>query len=130
MSSKTEPADGRIVEEEIVPIVEERVRLERQVREGRTVSVHTRPVTETLTLTAPVSRERVSVERVPVNRVVSEMPAVREEGDLTIIPVVEERPRIVMELVLTEEIHLRRTREHSEEQIEVERRRTEIAIDE
>ena len=129
MNSRKDDKPRQVVEEVTIPIVEERVRLDTRVREGRTVAVHTRPVTETLTLSAPVTREHVTVERVPVNRVVETVPPVREEGDLTIIPVVEERPRIVMELVVTEEIHLRRTREQVETQVEVERRRTEIDIE-
>lgn len=132
MTSRDKAAHPRpaAIEEEVIPIVEERVRFDKTVKQGRTVTVRTRPVAETVTLSEPVMRERVSVERVPIGQVVTEIPPTREEGDLTVIPVVEERIRVVVEQVLVEEIHLRRIREETIEQIEVERRRTEVEIDE
>lgn len=56
----------------------------------------------------PVTREELSVERVPVNRVVSEIPQMREEGDEIILPVVEEEMVVKTQLVLKEEIHIKR----------------------
>ncbi len=129
-TDKVAPSRPAAAEEEVIPIVEERVRFDKAVRQGRTVTVRTRPVAETVTLSEPVMRESVSVERVPIGRVVTEIPPVREEGDLTVIPVVEEQVRVVVEQVLVEEIHLRRTREETVEEFEVERRRTEVEIDE
>lgn len=127
-ADKSGRSDERTVEEEIIPVVEERVRTSTVGTEGRTVTVHSRPVTETVTLSQPVMRENVSIERIPVGKVVTEMPPIREEGEVTVIPVVEEQLRVVVDLVLTEEIHLRRVREETSEVFEVERRRTEIDI--
>ena len=127
-SEQAEQADRGETEAVRVPIVEERVEIGARVREGRTVSVTTRPVTEEIALSEPFLRERVSVERIPVNRVVSEAPRVREEGDLTIIPVVEERVIVTVELVLAEEIHLRRSRETDKHEETVELRRTEVDV--
>lgn len=129
-TDKTDPARRDATEEKILPIVEERVRFDKTVTQGRTVTVRTRPVTETVTPSEPVIREHVSVERVPVGEVVTEIPPVREEDGLTVIPVVEEQVRVVVEQVLVEEIHLRRTREETTEEFEVERRRTDVEIDE
>ena len=130
MTNKTPQDAARVVEEERIPLVEERVTFDRQVREGRTVRVQTRPVHETVTISEPVSRDEVSVERVPVGKVVDEIPPTREEGDVTIIPVVQERARVIIERVLTEEIHLRRTRSTKTTETDVELRRTEVEIDE
>jgi stress response protein YsnF len=44
-----------------------------------------------------------------VDRVVSEAPAVRTEGDVTIVPVLEEVLFVEKRLVLKEELHIRRT---------------------
>lgn len=131
MTSTDQAAPSRrtATEEKIVPVVEERVKLDKTVKHGRSVTVRTRPVTETVTLREPMMREHVTVERVPVGKVVTEIPPVREEGDLTVISVVEERVRLVVEQVLIEEIHLRRTREESVEEIKVQRRRTEVEIE-
>ena len=61
--------------------------------------------------------ESVVVERVPIGRYVDVMPAVREEGDCTILPVVEEVAVVTRRLLLREEVRLRRvktTRHHVE----------------
>lgn len=55
--------------------------------------------------------ERVEVERVPVGQVVPNIPEVRTEGDITIIPVVEETVVLQRQLVLKEEVRIRRIRE-------------------
>ena len=59
---------------------------------------------------ADLEHEQVVVERVPVGRVVEAVPPVRQEGDVTIMPVVEEELVVVRRLVLKEEIHLQRVR--------------------
>lgn len=55
-----------------------------------------------------LKQERVVIERVPVGRVVDAVPPVRQEGDVTIMPVVEEELVVVRRLVLKEEVHIRR----------------------
>ncbi len=57
-----------------------------------------------------LARERVEIERVAIGRTVSGVPDVREEGDTTIIPVVEEVLVVERRLVLKEEIRLTRVR--------------------
>lgn len=58
----------------------------------------------------PVTKETIEVERVPVGKHVDEIPSVREEGDTTIIPVMEEVVVVERRLVLKEEIRLHRVR--------------------
>jgi uncharacterized protein (TIGR02271 family) len=55
-----------------------------------------------------LARTNVEVERIPVGRVVDAIPAVRDEGDLTVVPVVEEMLVVERRLVLKEELHIRR----------------------
>ena len=74
------------------------------VRASRTTSSRDKQVEADLAL------EQVVVERVAVGRVVDAVPPVRQEGDVTIIPVVEEELVVVRRLVLKEEVHLRRVR--------------------
>jgi uncharacterized protein (TIGR02271 family) len=59
---------------------------------------------------APVVREPVEVQRVPINKVVDAAPPQREEGDTLIIPVVEEQLVVERRLLLKEEIRARKTR--------------------
>ncbi len=122
--------DERLVEEERIPLVEERVTIERRERAGRKITVTTRPVTEEVKVAEPVMREEVTIERVPIGEVVDTIPGIREEGELTVIPVVEERVTVTVETVLTEEIHLRRKRAERTEEQTVTRVRTEVDIDE
>jgi uncharacterized protein (TIGR02271 family) len=58
----------------------------------------------------PLVREEVRVERVPVNQVVKEAPNVRQEGDTTIVPVLEEVLVVEKRLVLKEEVRITRRR--------------------
>ncbi len=61
-----------------------------------------------------LTHERVEVERVPIGRVVDAVPPIREEGDTTILSVVEEVVVVERHLMLKEEVHFRRvkTKEH------------------
>ncbi len=52
--------------------------------------------------------QRIDVERIAINRVVNAVPEVRTEGDVTIIPVVEERLIVQKQLILVEEIRVHR----------------------
>jgi stress response protein YsnF len=86
------------------------------------VSVSPRRVATTVVRVATVTRSRdelideslthegVEIERVPIGLYVDAMPAVREEGDLTIMPVVEEIVVVERKLLLREEVHIRRIR--------------------
>jgi uncharacterized protein (TIGR02271 family) len=57
-----------------------------------------------------LNHETVEVETVPVGRAVTEMPAVRSEGETLVIPVVEEQLVVERRLVLKEEIRITRRR--------------------
>jgi stress response protein YsnF len=54
--------------------------------------------------------DQVVVERVAIGRVIDAVPPVRQEGDVTILSVVEEVLVVERRLVLKEEVHLRRVR--------------------
>lgn len=101
-------SDPRTAAEEIIPLVEETASFsKREVVTGR-VRVHT--VTDTVEelARASVQREDVEVTRVPIDRVVETAPAIRTDGDVTIVPVLEEVLVVEKRLVLKEELHIRR----------------------
>jgi hypothetical protein len=58
----------------------------------------------------PLFGDDISVERVPVNRLIDSPPRVREEGDTTIVPVVEEVITVQKRLMLKEEVRITRKR--------------------
>jgi stress response protein YsnF len=63
--------------------------------------------------------ERVEIQHVTVDRELTDWPDVRTEGDVTIIPVVEERLVVEKRLFLVEEVHVRRLQgvEHIEQPV-------------
>jgi uncharacterized protein (TIGR02271 family) len=99
---------ARGVSEEVIPLVEETVSIgKREVVTGR---VRVQTVTDTIEelAHADVQRETVEVTRVPIDRMVETAPEIRTEGDVTILPVVEEVLVVEKRLVLKEEVHIRR----------------------
>jgi stress response protein YsnF len=94
--------------EEVVPVVEETATIgKREVVTGR---VRVRTVTDTVgeLAHAAVQREDVKVTRVPIDKVVETAPEIRTEGDVTIVPVLEEVLVVTKQLLLKEELHIRR----------------------
>ncbi|WP_277753857.1 DUF2382 domain-containing protein [Muricoccus nepalensis] len=78
----------------------------RTVETGRVrVSLTTETVEETLRET--LRSRHAEVEHVPIGREVSQVPVTRQEGNVIIVPVVEEVLVVTKKLVLKEEIHLR-----------------------
>lgn len=99
---------GKTEETATIPLVEERLNAsKRQVETGR-VRIRTETVQDPVWLRDDLREDRVEVERVPCEREVARMPEVRTEGDLLIIPVVEERLITQKHLFLIEEVHVRR----------------------
>lgn len=94
--------------EEIVRLHEEVLSTgKRQVERGRvriSIGVHEREQA----LEQSLERQDVEIERVPVGRPVDEVPEPRQEGELLIVPVVEEELVVTKRLVLKEEIHIRK----------------------
>jgi uncharacterized protein (TIGR02271 family) len=93
----------------VVPLVSEELRLEK--RETSTGKVRVQTVVETVDelARATLEEDSLDIKRVAVEKVVAEPPAIRSEGDVTIIPIVEERMIVEKRLVLVEEVHIRRT---------------------
>jgi uncharacterized protein (TIGR02271 family) len=94
--------------EEVLPLLQEELRVEK--RNVVTGKVRVRSVVDTIEeiARAELQEERVEVTRVPIDREVSTPPTVRTEGDVTIVPVLEEVLVIEKRLVLKEELHIRR----------------------
>lgn len=96
--------------EEVIPLVEERAIVGKRLVESGRVRVATRVEQREEMVRAELARDEVAVERVPINRPVDAMPDIRQEGEVTIVPVVEEVLVVEKRLMLVEEIHLRRRR--------------------
>jgi stress response protein YsnF len=92
-----------------IPIIEEEARVVKRATDVERVTVNIASEEEQVFLRDELRHEQVEVVRVPVGREVAEAPPVRTEGDLTIVPVLEERLVVGKRLFLVEELHLRRT---------------------
>jgi uncharacterized protein (TIGR02271 family) len=91
-----------------IPLIEERLTVStRKVQTGR-VRVETQTELVEELAKADLESTDVDVVRVPVNQVVTEAPAIRTVGEVTIIPVLEEILVVEKRLVLKEELHLTR----------------------
>ena len=77
---------------------------------GQTVRVVAETRTRDVQVDEPVTHEKVVIRHVPVGRYVDAMPDTRQEGDVTIMPVVEEEIVVTRRLFLREEVHVQRTR--------------------
>jgi uncharacterized protein (TIGR02271 family) len=97
-------------ETSVIPLTTEELAV--GTREHATGKVRVRTVVETQEAWVDelLAREEFEIERRAVGRLVDEAPAVRQEGDLLIVPVLEEVLVVEKRLRLTEEIVLRRVR--------------------
>ncbi len=94
----------------IIPLHAEDVLVSRRTRETATVRIATETRNREHQVDEDLAQERVVIERIPFGHVIASVPPVREEGDTTIMPVVEEVVVIERRLVLKEEVHIRRIR--------------------
>lgn len=105
-------SNHRIEEVETIPVVQEQLQVSRQaVETGRAVRLRKQVHEEPVDISQELAQEVVETRRVPIDRVIDGPVGIRQEGDVTIIPVLAERLVTHTELVLVEEIHIRR---HSE----------------
>ncbi len=113
-----------------IPVVSETARIDKRVVETGLTSIHKTVTERDALIEALLERNDVTVERVPVGRVVAEPPAPRQDGGDWIIPVLEERLVVEKQLVLKEELRIRTVTSHEpvqqtvrlrEEHVEIER---------
>jgi uncharacterized protein (TIGR02271 family) len=107
MTDRPSPASGPVTtDRDVISIVEERAAIlkRRTLTEG--VRVRTVVREEEATVEEPVATEEVEVERVPLGTWVDAPVPVRQEGDTTIITLVEEVVVVEKRLRATEEVRI------------------------
>lgn len=113
----------------VIPVVEEELRVGKQsvergrVRITKTISEREEIIDEALQMEEPV------VERVPVNRHVEAAPPVRYEGDVMIVPLVEEVIVVERRLMLREELRISKRRVETHEPQRIVLRREEAIVE-
>lgn len=109
MVSEGVASTGVVADTDIIPVLRETLNVsKREVERGRVV-IHKTVSERDEAVEILLRQTDVSVERVPVGRIVTEAPSSRQEGDVMIVPVMEEVLVVEKRLVLKEELHIRRT---------------------
>jgi len=83
------------------------------VQVSRVTRTYSKPIEEIL------RQEKVEIERVPLDQPVDDVPPVRQEGDVIVVPVVEEVISVERHLVLKEEVRIRKVETTEKYQDEV-----------
>ena len=119
------PSDATEV---VIPLLTEDFSVERRKIE-RSVRIQVQTVSHDHLVDEALAQEKVEIERIAIGRPIDGHPPVREEGDTTVISVVEEVLFIERRLVLKEEIHLRRVKTTERHREMVTLRDQEVVID-
>ncbi len=125
MNPTTPPSPLRLTSEaadenRVLPIIEERATIQREVVETGRVVVTKRVHEADEQVVVPVQHDEVHYERVPLNQTLpagAVAPGPRQEGDTLIIPVLREVAVVEKRLLLVEELRITKrqvTTEHTE----------------
>jgi stress response protein YsnF len=115
-------------EQVVVPVVQEQLDIRKRTEERGSVVIHVVPKIQTEVIDVPLAEERVEVQRVPVNRFVTGTQPVRQDGDVTVVPVYEEVLVVERRLMLKEEIHVTRRRQIRQQRQQVDLRSEEVEV--
>ena len=91
-----------------VPIIEEAIAVAKTRVQTDAVRVVTAVEERDVVVEDVLARETLSIQRHPVERQVDVAPPIREDGNTTIISIVEERAVLVKQLFVIEEVHVTR----------------------
>lgn len=114
----------------VVPLIAEEISIGKRVVETGGMRVHKTVREDVQTINEPIVREYIEVERVSLDQYVETAPAIRYEGEVMIVPVLEEVVVTEKRLLLREEIRLVKRREEIANVQEVTLRREEINVEE
>jgi len=116
-------------ESKVIPVIEEQLQISKEkVETGKfhiSKKVHQEEVTENIS----VSEENVTIKRKEINQYVDTAPpAIRQEGDNTIISIVKEVLVVEKKLMLVEELHVTKHRTESSVPIKETLRKEEVEV--
>ncbi|WP_211105464.1 DUF2382 domain-containing protein [Azospirillum brasilense] len=116
-------------EEHTLPVVEEHVTIRKRKRVTETLQAHTVTHEHEQPVEAELSVQTIQIERVPCDRFVDRLIPDRQEGDTTIISVVEEVATLNVRLKLVEEVRITRHTETRRIEDAVKVRRQDIIVE-
>jgi uncharacterized protein (TIGR02271 family) len=113
------PDQERQTEDLRIPLPVEEVSVSRREIKRANVHIALNTRTREQLIDEELTHVRVEIERFSIGQTVEAVPPIRQEGDITIIPVVEEVVIVERRLVLKEEVRVRRvsTKEQHQETV-------------
>jgi len=114
--------------ETVIPLLAEEIAVSKQVVETGRVQVWSVTHEREQLIDELLAHETVEIDRTPIGRQIDAMPAVRNEGDTVVIPIVEEVLVIERRLLLKEEVRVRRVRSMERHQESVTLRHHEAVV--
>ena len=114
--------------ETVLPLLAEELAVSKQIVETGRVQVSRVTHEREQLIDELLAHETVEIDRTPIGRQVEAMPAVKEEGDTIVIPIVEEVLVIERRLFLKEEVRVRRVRSTERHQESVTLRHHEAVV--
>jgi len=114
--------------ETVIPLLAEEIAVSKQVVETGRVQVARVTHEREQLIDELLAHETVEIDRTPIGRQIDTMPAVRDEGDTVVIPIVEEVLVIERRLLLKEEVRVRRVRSTERHQESVTLRHHEAVV--
>ena len=117
VGSPTTDTAGREVDEQSISLHQEQLNVAIKSVVTGEIEISTVTRLRDVAIDEALVSQHADVERVAIGRVVQDVPNIREEDGVLVIPVVEEIVVVERRLVLKEEVHIRRsttTRRHQE----------------
>ena len=114
--------------ETVLPLLAEEVAVSKQVVETGRVQIARVTHEREQLIDELLARETVEIDRTPIGKHIEAMPAVREEGDTIVVPIVEEVLIVERRLFLKEEVRIRRVRSTERHQENVTLRHQEAVV--
>lgn len=117
---------SEVTEETRIPLVEERLNVEKKTVETGKVRLRSRVEEDERRISETLASERVRVERIAADVLLEEPPEIRDEPGRLVVPVFEEV--VVRRYRLTEEVHLiiERSEQQHDETVTLRRNRVEV----
>ncbi len=113
----------------VIPVIDEKIVVTKKTVETGKVRITKKRIEQEGTLQVPLTKEVVQVERVPVNRFVDTVPQIRYEGEVMIVPVVEEVAVVEKRIRLVEELRITKQQVQTQESQQITLLKEEVTVE-
>ena len=113
----------------VIPLVEEQLEVGKRTVTTGTVRLRASQEEFVQPVQMPLTRTEWEIDRVPVNQMYAERPGVRQEGDVTVYPLVQEHAVTHVEYMVLEEVRVRQVARATEHTEQVHLRRDVLVVD-